>query len=517
MSDDAGDGPPAVPADAEALSVRVRGIYTTALTALLHDSTTDGVPTRVVQASEPIRDRFAGDPDERTAGGEAAGRSGATFPVAPADATVTTTGERQGVGISGAPWAVARLRERLAGISRDTLAWHATLPAGAVCQGVVMDDAGGGAVVDCGPASGYLPYANSDDYVEEGDVLRVQVRDPRPPWDDDRPELGTGLVVDAGLVELRRGGTGGTGEAARMAELLPVEVPEGWAPRWDRGADDADLDALEAALSRGVARVETLATATDPDPDEAPGLLATTGATAWCWFGRESRFELDEHRRGVTTTMPGHHRTKATAGAASAAVDFAEAVAGDRFAGGTGERTAGGEAASRSEPEDPFPFAAVTRQFGPREGDRLALHHGKPDGRLISLGRGEVTDYDPGGSVTLRREMSPGGTYDALSAERQAGDVAVTTLKEGRWWYPTVYRADDGSRRGTYVNVCTPVELFPDAARYVDLHVDVVKEADGTVRRVDDDELDTAVDRGHVSEALARKARNVATAVENAL
>jgi predicted RNA-binding protein associated with RNAse of E/G family len=61
------------------------------------------------------------------------------------------------------------------------------------------------------------------------------------------------------------------------------------------------------------------------------------------------------------------------------------------------------------------------------------------------------------------------------------------------------------------------VELFPDAARYVDLHVDVVKTADGTVRRVDDDELDAAVERGHVSEALADKARQVATAVENAL
>jgi len=507
MSDDAGDGPPAAPADTP-LSVRIRGIYTTALTALLHDSTTDGVPTRVVQASEPIRDRFAGSTDERPDHGEAAGRPDVTFPVAAADATVATTGERQGVGISGAPWAVARLRERLAGIGRDALSWNATLPAGAVYQGVVTDDAGGGAVVDCGPASGYLPYANSDDYIEEGDVLRVQVRDPCPPWDGDRPELDTGLVVDAGLVELRRGGTGGTGEAARMADLLPVEVPDGWAPRWGRAADDADLDALEAALSRAVARVETLAAATDPDPDEAPGLLATTGATAWCWFGRESRFELDAHRRGVTATMPGHHRTKAAADAASAAVDLAEAVRADALAGSAGEA---------GDDPDGFPFAAVTRQFGPSEGDRLALHHGKPDGRLISLGRGEVTGYDPEGSVTLRREMSPGGTYDALGVERRAGDVAVTTLKEGRWWYPTVYRADDGSRRGTYVNVCTPVELFPDAARYVDLHVDVVKEADGTVRRVDDDELDAAVDRGHVSEALARKARSVATAVENAL
>src|SRR5699024_12265914 len=72
-------------------------------------------------------------------------------------------------------------------------------------------------------------------------------------------------------------------------------------------------------------------------------------------------------------------------------------------------------------------------------------------------------------------------------------------------------------RRGTYANICTPVEIFPDAARYIDLHVDVVKHADGRIERVDDDELDDAVSAGHVSETLAAPARAVATTLQNAL
>jgi predicted RNA-binding protein associated with RNAse of E/G family len=100
---------------------------------------------------------------------------------------------------------------------------------------------------------------------------------------------------------------------------------------------------------------------------------------------------------------------------------------------------------------------------------------------------------------------------------REDGDVAVTKLTEGKWWYPTVYRSADGETRGTYVNVCTPVELFPEHARYVDLHVDVVRHADGSVERLDDDELDAAVDAGHVQPALADRARTVATSVERAL
>jgi predicted RNA-binding protein associated with RNAse of E/G family len=61
------------------------------------------------------------------------------------------------------------------------------------------------------------------------------------------------------------------------------------------------------------------------------------------------------------------------------------------------------------------------------------------------------------------------------------------------------------------------VEVFPDAARYVGLHVDVGKRPDGTVERVDDDELDESVAAGTVPEPLAEKARSVASALENAL
>ncbi|MCL7416947.1 MAG: DUF402 domain-containing protein, partial [Halalkalicoccus sp.] len=261
-------------------------------------------------------------------------------------------------------------------------------------------------------------------------------------------------------------------------------VPENWGVSLGRRAREASLAELEAGLSRAVALAGEF---------EAGG--SNPYASAWCWFGRESRFSLDELRREVTTTMAGHHRIKAGSRRASDAVDFAEALC---------------------EPPE-FPFDAVASQFGPQAGDTLAMEHGKPDGRVITLGRGEVIEYDPEGSITLRREMTAGGSYDALGTPRESGDVAITTLKEGRWWYPTTYRDDEGEKKGTYVNVCTPVELFPKSARYVDLHVDVIKHPDGRVERVDDEELNAAVDAGLVSDELAEKARSVAAAIERAL
>ena len=471
-------------------SVRLRGIYTTALTERLLTEEYD-----VVQASPPIRRRFDAD----LAGGDH-------------DVAVETTDDRQGVGVEGNPSAVESVTDLLRAVGIDTFAWADPTPRAGVFDGRVTDTRGGGAVVDLGVGEGYLPFRNVDDRIESGDPVRAQVVDPACPWSDDRPVLDTGVRAFAGLATLVPGQSGTTvdtyddaagRELAGMTDLLDADVPEGWGVRWSHSATEADMDTLSDALARASERARQLADAgidseqdaTDAAVDD-PGPVVTPVAGRWVWFGRASRFALDDLRRAVTTTMPGHHRTKAASESASAGVDFAEALC---------------------DPSGEFPFGVVTDQFGPTEGDSVKIGHGKPDGRLIVLGTGEVTDRDSEGSLSIRREMSPGGDYDALGVPRESGDVALTTFREGRWWYPTVYRDSEGTRKGTYVNICTPVECFPDVVRYVDLHVDVVKHRDGTVERVDDDELDESVAAGEISEQLAEKARSVASAVENAL
>ncbi|WP_049908669.1 MULTISPECIES: DUF402 domain-containing protein [Halorubrum] len=503
--------------------VRVRGIYATALTARLLDAGHE-----VVDASPPIRRRFD-----------------AAFGTEPPDVRIETSADRQGVAASGDPDAVEAVRDLLTDAGRDALAWPDPTPPGTVLDGEVTETLGGGAVVrlrvgdgaegagaPTGAPEGYLPYGDVDARVETGDPVRVQVRESAAPWTDRRPELSGELRVGGDLVALEPGsGTrvdARSDEAARelsgMLDLLGLEPPEGWRAVWRPPAVDADTEALTAGLDDAVEAAEALRAATgggegsgvieDGDGDgpaggSALGVLddrsrlrdaptAAPNAGVWAWFGRESRFGLDDARRTATATMPGHHRVKAGSSDASAGVDLAESLCDP-------------------DPDAAFPFAVVSDAFGPREGDALRIDHGKPDGRLITLGEGTVTGVDADGTVTVEREMTGGGTYDGLGVDREAGDVAETSLKEGRWWYPTTYRGRDGTVSGTYVNVCTPVEVFPDAARYVDLHVDVVKRPDGTVERVDDDELDEAVAAGTVPEPLAEKARSVASALENAL
>ena len=483
-------------------NVRIRGIYTTAITRVSLDAGVD-----VVGASEPIRERFDAD-----------------FGDAPHDVTVATTDDRRGVGVHGTEGAAATLEAVLTDVGRDTFAWTDPTPPGAVFDARVTDTLGSGAVCDLGPADGFLPYTATDDYLEAGDAVRVQVRESAPPWADRRADLGAGLRATSGFATLIRGPGGVTvdtrddaagRELAGMTDLLGVEVPDGWGIEWSHAATRAGMDALSAALDAAADRAAALEAAMDdntadrPDADAVPRRVAAPESGRWLWFGGESRAALDDARRRVTPTMPGHHRTKAATEAASAGVDLAEALCGSAF--GVDPADAGDDDART------FPFDVVTRQFGPTEGDTVAITHGKPDGRAFPLGRGEVTDWDPDGTVEVTRAMSGGGTYDALGTERAAGDTATTKFREGRWWYPTVYRADDGGSKGTYVNVCTPVECFPDSIRYVDLHVDVVKGPGGTVERVDDDELDAAVEADNVPPAVAEKARSVAASLVRAL
>lgn len=470
--------------------VRIRGIYTTALTHLLLE-----MGMVVVQPSGPIEDRFSVE-----------------FETAAADVDVDMTADRQGVGVSGRPDAVDDVMDVVGATGLDALVWPDPAARGAVMNGVVERTTGGGAILSLADGQeGYLPFDEADNYVDEGDHLRVQVTDPAAVWLDDRARVTTNLEVGGNLASLVHGVDGlvagapggATGqELARTTEMLPTDVPDDWGVRWHHGADDATLDALDDALATVVERVAELEEALDGAPapaDEAPHRIVAPESTTWMWFGRDARSELDDARRAVTPTMTGHHRVKAGSRAASSAVDFHEGVA-------------------RPDGTEAFAFEAVTDAFGPTEGDRVAIEHGKPEGRLITLGRGEVTNRDlEKGRMTVRREMSPGGSYDALGVARERGDTATTRFTEGNWWYPTVYRSEDGTVKGTYVNVSTPVEIFPDAVRYVDLHVDVVKHADGTVEAVDEDELEESVTDGYVSRELADEALAVMDRIADAL
>ena len=449
------------------MRVKVRGVYATAATRLLLDAEHE-----VVEPSDAIRKRFD-----------------AEFSDGPADVELRSSDDYLGVYVVGEG---GREVAETVAAGRDSFVFDA-VPVGAVRDATVEETSGSGAFVRFEDGRGFLPYSKTDDRIEEDDELRVTVVDESSPWSEGSPVVAAGERVGNELVTLVRGGTGarvegGTAEDAtqlsRTVSTLGVEPPSGWGVVYSRDALDAGMEALSEAVEDAAERAENGAS-----EDEA----------AWVYIGRDGRACYDEARGKELATVPGHHRLKATSNAAAAGVDIAESLVED------------------PDPTEAMPFDVVAHRFGPTEGDRVEILHGKPDGRFPSLGRGEVVEVDAQESeIVLERRMTSSGTYDALGIEREEGDIARTRFEEGAWAYPTVYESSDGETKGTYVNVCTPLEIFPEEVRYVDLHVDVI-EVDGETSIVDEDELDAAVERGDVDEELAEKAREVSDRVAEGL
>ena len=449
------------------MKVKVRGVYTTAATRLLLDAGHE-----VVEPSDAIRDRF-----------------GDVFAEGTADVEVRNSDDYLGLYVVGE--GANDVAETLA-VASDSFVFDA-VAVGAVRDATVEEAAGSGAFVRFDDGRGFLPYSKVDDHVEKDDELRVTVVEEAAPWSNGSTVVAGGERVGNHLVTLVRGASGsrvegGTAEDAtqlsRTAATLGAEPPSGWGVVYSRDALDAGMQELAEALE-------------DAAEDAEEGRPDTEAA--WVWLGREGRAAYDEERAEEVTTVPGHHRLKATSKTASAGVDLAEALVED------------------ADPTDDIPFDVMARRFGPEEGDGIEISHGKPDGRFPSLGRGEVVSVDTDDrEVVVERQITSSGTYDALGVEREEGDIARTRFEEGARAYATVYKSADGEKKGTYINICTPVEIFPDAVRYIDLYVDVI-EVDDETRTVDEDELAEAVEKGLVPEELAEEAREVAERVEEGL
>jgi len=220
-------------------------------------------------------------------------------------------------------------------------------------------------------------------------------------------------------------------------------------------------------------------------PSEAKGFLDVE-------FPALSKAKLDEFRSRVVPTMPKHHYYRAAGGNLASAVAMAEKLL---LAG-----------RSREDVEDLFE-ETVRREY-PMDGDHVGIQHVKLNGAVLDLGRALVESYDEKEPMLrLRRPLRPGGLYDGLGVRKEEGDYAVTEAKPGAWSLRTRYFSKGGALKGTYVNLNTPVELYPNAIRYVDLEVDIALTPQGEAQLLDEEKLEKAAEQGVVSRELVEAAK----------
>jgi hypothetical protein len=211
---------------------------------------------------------------------------------------------------------------------------------------------------------------------------------------------------------------------------------------------------------------------------------------------------LDEMRSTVLPTLLLHHRLKIIA---SAQVDLAE---------------------EEALPHHPEMRESVSRDMewefiwsGYERGREVAIEHVKPDGRVLHLSEGGIVkaDFARKRLVLKRFKFRGRSKYDGLGIPKQEGDYAVSEIREGDWYCRHTYFRNHGERIGTYYNINTPVEFYPDRIRYVDLEIDVVQFTQGRALVVDEEELETQFNAGRLSAKLRDKGRTEAYALRDSL
>lgn len=209
-------------------------------------------------------------------------------------------------------------------------------------------------------------------------------------------------------------------------------------------------------------------------------------------FPWASKERLDEIRGTVVPTIRMHHYYKACGGGVSSAVDMAERLL------------------SKERPAEEVKelLGRTLAPYFPFEGSEVAIEHVKLEGGALSLGRAVIEEYEEGSHVRYVREMRSGGVYDGLGTEKEAGDLAVTEAIMGEYHTVTKYYSKGGRFKGTYINLNTPVEVYPAKIRYVDLEIDVCVRPKGDIEVVDEELLGRAASDGVVTRRLFQFVRS---------
>jgi len=222
---------------------------------------------------------------------------------------------------------------------------------------------------------------------------------------------------------------------------------------------------------------------------EAPASLLEGSRYVDVEFPALSKKKLDEIRRSVTPTMDGHHYYKACEVNVSSALDMAEKLL---------------EKGSPREEVEKLLKQTIRAKY-PIVGSLIEIEHVKLHGKVFNLGKAVIEAFDhPKSLVQFRRVFKKKGIYDGLKIDKDSGDYAVTEAKIGEWYFKTQYFAKDGRYKGTYINLNTPIELYPYGIRYMDLEVDVCVWPNGRVKKLDEKKLKEAAVEGIITPKLVR-------------
>ncbi|MCS7120239.1 MAG: DUF402 domain-containing protein [Nitrososphaerota archaeon] len=204
-------------------------------------------------------------------------------------------------------------------------------------------------------------------------------------------------------------------------------------------------------------------------------------------FPSSSKRRMDSLRAEVTPTLDGHHFYKACGGRIAQLLETAEKML------------------EKNCPRDEVEslFAETVRKEFPNKGSLIRIEHVKIDGKIFDLGPARIIEInDKNGKITLQRSFSKTGIYDGLGVQKEPGDIGLTEIKMGDWSFVTKYFSSEQREKGAYININTPVEVYPGRIRYVDLEVDICVWPNGEFKVLDVDKFEEYIHAGYLCQRI---------------
>ena len=473
---------------------RIRGIYSQSLTQILLQNHFE-----VVQPTPEVARRF-----------------GLPFKSEIPDIDIWDRSDLQGIVAIAYESVLIRLtdvlRKRLGGVITRT----PRVAKSSVYRGHILgeDEKTGQTRVDLGGVSGLLP----DKGLKQGTQIMVQVR--AHDYGRKAPVLSSSITIPGKAAVLLPEPVVRLSTKIKVSEernrLVDLgrrirENSENWGILWRTSAEKLTDDELRDEVD------DLLDTAhqvySNFTESDKPGLLFEGTSNADIEFPAEVKETLDSTRAKIRPTVKLHHFYK-SAGYAGL-VDLAEMIIEER------------------PDERAYVTSKLEKVFNrdmPKVDDQINIEHVKLDGRNIILSRGRVISVNQGELVIRRQfrytnrklKLAPEGPED-IETPPDEGDYAITHVVPGSETLVTEYFSRNKQLKGTYVNVNTGVEVYPNTqnspsrVRYVDLEIDVVSPAEGETRVIDQHLLKRGVQRGFITKEMADRARAKARAAYSAL
>jgi len=458
-----------IPVNAEKIRVRVRGVYSTALTKFFLSQGFE-----ITQPSPKVSERF--------------GFSNPPYLSPHID--IKAKGSR--ATVESLERFTPTLKNILLEAFDDIIIHQESYTKNSIWRGVVTKKLKDGYMVRFSLNNeGFLPSEEAQQQYREGDLVVVEVqgydqRNNRIVLTESISIPGEYVVlVKKEIVKVSRKIKG-----SRKVELLDIGNilrPPGWGAIFRTSAMYASLDDISEELKKLQSYAEELLGNLDKVPAftqirEGINLLTI-------YFPRDAKRKLDELRSEVIPTLKGHHWMKTLGRAPSLLVDFLEEM---------GQHYPNIDIDNLSE----LAMSFIRRNLLPKKGDKISIHHIKPSMKKIVLGPAKVIDVrelDGALEYIMFRKFSAGGYYDGINAPKESGDFGITIAREGDTKLITVYYDMNLNLKGVYINVNSPIEVYPHSIRYVDLEIDVVRTYDGDIMIIDRKKLDKYLEQGVIS------------------